>query len=161
MEGNIYYCGEQTLAGHPCRQQVQEVDTKCWQHAGPQCSICFTCMNGRRQDRTLPCNHCFHTKCIDRWKITCGNKTSTCPICRTEFDVPLFKCRLIIEKVQDGTIAIANFQVSNLHSIINNFGIELNRPLENNLEIFFDIDEGENINTILEGLNLPLHPSPN
>jgi hypothetical protein len=33
----------------------------------------------------LPCNHCFHRKCIEAWQTTCvlqEDKTFTCPMCR-------------------------------------------------------------------------------
>jgi hypothetical protein len=155
-----HYCGQQTLSGNPCRQHVSNHNEKCWQHKGYICSICHLYMNGRKETRTLGCNHTFHMACICRWKNACIAKYATCPECRAPFDVPLFKCRLIIEKVSDQTIAIANFQISNIHSIINDFGIELNQPVENRIEIFFDIEQDENINDVLGDLNLPLHPDP-
>ena len=34
---------------------------------------------------TLPCNHCFHHRCIEMWHTTCMSKESecfTCPMCR-------------------------------------------------------------------------------
>lgn len=50
----------------------------------PECSVCYNRMTSK-QRRTLPCEHTFHTKCIDRWS-KMGNRT--CPLCRAEFAPP-------------------------------------------------------------------------
>lgn len=42
------------------------------------CSICLDLLDNNII--TLPCDHVFHKKCIERWKIV--NKKNTCPNCR-------------------------------------------------------------------------------
>ncbi len=44
------------------------------------CNICFENYKENELFRILPsCDHCFHTKCIDKWI----KKKAQCPICRT------------------------------------------------------------------------------
>lgn len=47
---------------------------------------CPICLTGLRQDnailRTLPCNHSYHTACIDRWL----DKSTLCPICKCSLE---------------------------------------------------------------------------
>ena len=46
-----------------------------------ECSICYESSNTCNNDSsTLPCNHHFHKRCIDRWFFT----TKTCPLCRCD-----------------------------------------------------------------------------
>lgn len=148
-------CGAQTQSGNPCRKVPVGTDEHCWQHTGPQCSMCLGYMN--RDTRELPCNHSFHTRCIDRWKETCTGDP-TCPMCRAPFDVPIYRCRLIIERVADGTVTTNEFDSSNVRSIVAGFGIDL-RTLESGgdmvrSEIHWDIEPHEDLATVLEQLGL-------
>lgn len=43
-----------------------------------QCSICMEAYTDGEQLRVLPCEHRFHTHCVDRWLQTCYH----CPLCR-------------------------------------------------------------------------------
>lgn len=43
-----------------------------------ECTICLESFILKDKMRVLPCNHCFHTSCIDNWLLTSLN----CPICR-------------------------------------------------------------------------------
>jgi hypothetical protein len=45
-----------------------------------QCHICLEEFEDGDQLRALPCSHYFHVSCVDAWL---GNKSSTCPVCRT------------------------------------------------------------------------------
>ena len=45
------------------------------------CSICLEVLNNPKQQKSLQCNHTFHTRCIDRWL----NKKSNCPCCRKSY----------------------------------------------------------------------------
>jgi len=151
-------CGAQTLSGRECRQTVKE-GTRCWQHTGPQCSVCLSCMGGQSQTRKLDCGHEFHLRCIDRWKQSTRGPDPTCPMCRTPFDVPLYRCRLIIERIGDGTRSTNEFLSQNVYSIMEHFGLD-NRLIPNNVErmltdIHFDIEEGEDLITVLTELGLP------
>ncbi|KAM9253701.1 RING finger protein 44 isoform 2-T5 [Dugong dugon] len=44
------------------------------------CVICFSDFEARQLLRVLPCNHEFHTKCVDKWL----KANRTCPICRAD-----------------------------------------------------------------------------
>ena len=86
-------CTATTTRGTPCKNSTKEEDEFCHIHKNRrECSICLS--SATRNVRTLPCGHTFHVKCINRWKRT-GN--TTCPVCRKEFDVPIYKITLIIE----------------------------------------------------------------
>lgn len=47
-----------------------------------ECSICITAFRRGDACRTLPppCNHTFHTACIDKW----FDKSSLCPLCKRD-----------------------------------------------------------------------------
>jgi hypothetical protein len=79
-------------------------------------------------------------------------------MCRAPFDVPIYRCRLIIERVADGTITTNEFDSSNVRSIVGGFGIDL-RTLESGgdmvrSEIHWNIEQGEDLATVLEQLGL-------
>lgn len=44
-----------------------------------ECSVCLENFKEKQGKRTLPCNHTFHKRCIDKWVF---KGTETCPICR-------------------------------------------------------------------------------
>lgn len=44
----------------------------------PVCSICLERVERGQSARALPCCHCFHTRCIDRWIRT----RMMCLVCR-------------------------------------------------------------------------------
>jgi len=46
----------------------------------PPCVICQDGMEGGQRVRVLPCDHTFHTECIDRWL----SEHQTCPMCKRE-----------------------------------------------------------------------------
>lgn len=153
-------CGALTASGSVCRHKPGDGHEKCWLHRGPQCSVCFGPLTERGR-RTLPCCHEFHTRCIDRWKRTCPGDP-TCPMCRVPFDLPTYKCRLTIERVSDSSITTSNFERSNITSIMEGFGIDLRNLLPESpaggrffTDIHFDIDEGEDLDEILEELGIP------
>mmetsp|Transcript_123016 Transcript_123016/g.192164 ORF Transcript_123016/g.192164 Transcript_123016/m.192164 type:complete len:325 (+) Transcript_123016:49-1023(+) len=52
-----------------------------------ECAVCFAPFSIGEELRTLPCMHCFHTECIDRW-LTSGRAGATsCPVCHCELDL--------------------------------------------------------------------------
>jgi len=153
-------CGAQTLSGGECRQIVKEDVVRCFQHSGPQCSVCLSCMSNRHNIRKLGCGHEFHTRCLERWKSSCRGPDPTCPMCRVPFDVPTYRCRLIIEKTGDGALSITEFLSQNVNSIMEGFGLDFRSILPNNTgrmltDIHFDIDPTEDLRTILTELGLP------
>jgi len=157
-------CGAPTLSGGECKVVVKEEGTRCWLHTGPQCSVCLSCMGGAAQTRKLDCGHEFHLKCLDRWKSTCRTPDPTCPMCRTPFDVPDYRCRLIIEKTVDGSRYISEFLTQNVQTVMEGFGLDYRRLVPGNVgrmltDIVFDIQPGENLRTVLSELGLPVPDS--
>ena len=45
------------------------------------CTICMNKFKNRELARILPCEHTFHSKCVDKWLTSHSN---TCPVCRKE-----------------------------------------------------------------------------
>lgn len=156
MEG---CCGALTLSGAPCKIKIRSNETVCRMHRGPQCSLCLGTISSF--SKTLPCNHVFHERCIDRWKRTCPSDPPTCPLCREPFDVPLYRCILVIERVADSNIQARPFQLSNINAIVEGFGLDLRDLLRSRnqqrlyAELHFDIEQGENLEEVLEQFNIP------
>lgn len=44
------------------------------------CVVCMCDFASRQRVRELPCQHIYHTKCIDKWLKT----NRTCPLCRAD-----------------------------------------------------------------------------
>jgi len=77
-------------------------------------------------------------------------------MCRAPFDVPKYRCRLIIERVSDGTNTESNFETSNIRSIVESFGVTIERGQEIlRTEIHWDIEETEDLINELQQLGLP------
>lgn len=47
----------------------------------PLCNICLEELQENTMVTKLPCNHIYHTDCIDKW----FNRNISCPTCRKEF----------------------------------------------------------------------------
>lgn len=151
-------CGAQTLRGGTCKHKVQGETQHCWIHQGPQCSVCFGPL-AAQGNRTLGCGHSFHTRCVDRWKRTCPGDP-TCPLCRVPFDLPVYKCRLIIERVFDNQRTVSDFETSNVANIIAGFGLDFRELIPRGTgrlltDIHFDVDPTEVLEDILRELGLP------
>jgi len=80
-------------------------------------------------------------------------------MCRTPFDLPKYRCRLTIERVNEATTHTTDFQTSNINSIVAGFGFDLRQMLHGMYtDVHFDIDEDEDINYIMQELGLPVPP---
>lgn len=44
-----------------------------------ECAVCMNNFVRSQKLRMLPCEHKFHTKCVDKWLLECSNR---CPVCR-------------------------------------------------------------------------------
>jgi hypothetical protein len=156
-------CKGSTASGTQCKHKVKQDEEFCWLHNGPQCSVCLLNLRSNNT-RVLPCNHEFHIKCVDRWKRTCSPADPTCPMCRTPFDLPSYRCKLSIERLSDANIHAVEFTTQNVASITSGFGIDLRMLLQEAgtgrlfTDIHFDIDEDENLTQILRDLGLPQPP---
>lgn len=153
-------CGADTIQGAKCRVRVNEENERCWIHRSPPCAVCFSPMAHSSNCRTLECGHVFHDRCLERWKRTCTGPDPTCPMCRVPFDVPTYRCRLIIERVQDNEREAINFETPNVASIVEGFGIDFRSLVPESqgrffTDIHFDIDPSEALSEILRELGLP------
>ena len=149
-------CTGTTQAGARCKNRVRHGE-RCAIHArgDAQCSVCFQglCRNTRK----LPCGHEFHTKCIDRWKRSCRSDP-TGPMCRTPFDLPMYRIRLTIQRVREGTTESQVYTTSNIHGIQSEFGLDMrliDTQADATLNILFDLEEHENLAQVLESLGIP------
>jgi hypothetical protein len=52
---------------------------------GTNCAICLDLLKDKDTVRGLPCNHCYHPKCIDPWLT---DRRGSCPLCKRSY-VPL------------------------------------------------------------------------
>lgn len=82
-------------------------------------------------------------------------------MCRVPFDVPTYRCRLIIERVADGRRESTNFETNNVTTIIEGFGIDFRTLVPPNpggrfyADVHFDIDPEETLRDVLAELGLP------
>jgi hypothetical protein len=83
-------------------------------------------------------------------------------MCRVPFDVPTYKCRLIIERTCDSFRHVNDFETSNISNVLEGFGLQFRDLIPNQggfiTDIRFDIDPEETLRDILRGLGLPAPP---
>jgi hypothetical protein len=66
-------------------------------HSAGCCPCCLVSYMADTPGYVLPCSHCFHRSCIDRWIAVCAAKRlrPTCPLCResvpVEVELNLFR----------------------------------------------------------------------
>lgn len=108
-------CEGTTKNGERCKKICKEGKTTCHMHEGETCSVCMINMS-ESNSRRLDCGHTFHSRCLERWKI----RSSTCPLCRTPFDQPMYKVKISIEpnNIEHETIT------SNIQSLVDFFELD-------------------------------------
>jgi hypothetical protein len=84
-------------------------------------------------------------------------------MCRVPFDVPSYRCRLIVERVPaDSNSIITDFVTSNISNIMEGFGIDFRSIAPDGgrmvADIQFDIEADEDLNEVLRELGLPTTP---
>jgi hypothetical protein len=83
-------------------------------------------------------------------------------MCRVPFDVPTYRCRLIIERTHDTQRHTTDFETSNITSIMDGFGIDFRQLVPSNgrfyTDVQFDINPTEALQEILRELGLPTPP---
>jgi hypothetical protein len=86
-------------------------------------------------------------------------------MCRVPFDVPTYRCRLIIEKVTDPPERhVTNFETQNVMSIVEGFGLDFRSLIPGGAagagrfytDIHFDIEPSEILEDVLRELGLPV-----
>ena len=144
-------CTATTLRGTQCRHRAQPGTEVCHLHTGTACSICFGPMSAATS-RVLPCEHMFHTRCIERWKRT----ANTCPMCRAPFDQPQYKVNVSIQRLADNHTFQESYVTSDISALVDAFGVPLPQP-RFITDIFFDVGFDEFINDVFReiGIRLP------
>jgi hypothetical protein len=78
------------------------------------------------------------------------------------FDVPTYRCRLIIERTRDSLRHTSDFDTSNITSIMDGFGIDFRQLVPSNgrfyTDVQFEVDPTEALQDILRELGLPAPP---
>jgi hypothetical protein len=81
-------------------------------------------------------------------------------MCREPFDVPTYKCRLIIERTSDSIRNVTEFETSNVAGILEGFGMQFRELIPSHgrfiTDLRFDIDPDEVLRDILTELGLPI-----
>jgi len=80
--GNKHYCGKHKNVALRNLETADPLDGVG--NVEPGTDDCAICSEPMRLQRTLPCGHSFHPKCISNWT---GRKAS-CPMCRVSISVP-------------------------------------------------------------------------
>ena len=145
-------CGALTRAGTACRRRKAQGKEHCLLHSGmSECAICLNNITSRseRSARTLPCNHKFHTACINRWKRQ-GNYT--CPVCRRDFDIPEYNITVIIEaRSTRERMVTTNLRSSQLvgRNLAETFDLPRDNAIEYMTEIVVDAENMEELRSAL------------
>ena len=135
-------CGHATLLGTLCKNSAN-----CHLHSidNDTCSICLSVVRKTRGTRTLPCGHLFHTPCIERWKTRC----TTCPMCRKQFDVPVYRVSITIENTSTNNSQTITVNSSTIHEIFEQLEVSTD---DNNTQLYFDIENISDLETLLADL---------
>jgi hypothetical protein len=81
-------------------------------------------------------------------------------MCRVPFDIPIYRIRIIIDKVDEQTTNVISYTTSNIHAIRDEFGLDF-RVLDSHddaaLNILFELEEYENVDEIFRSLGIPTY----
>jgi hypothetical protein len=61
-------------------EELSHLDITPYEGDDVQCSICLNNITTGQDVTSLPCDHMFHSQCIQRW----FRRNATCPVCRAE-----------------------------------------------------------------------------
>ncbi|KAJ1459787.1 hypothetical protein M885DRAFT_511038 [Pelagophyceae sp. CCMP2097] len=83
----------QAIADQPCRARAVYLERSDLERAyeasisDDGCAICTERWRSGDAFRRLPCRHCFHLECIDRWALSQAIKgvEPDCPLCKARF----------------------------------------------------------------------------
>lgn len=141
-------CGAPTLNGSVCKRKVRE--GRCFLHSttsDEQCSICLSNLVGAC--KTLPCNHCFHRRCIIAWK---NRGNHTCPMCRAPFaePQPQYRVTITVENVSSQLVRVFTSNV--IPELVREMGIITPESLLT--EVFMDVNTNDALNEVLADLGI-------
>lgn len=152
-----FLCGSSTASGCPCRAKVSGEGQKCQWHtpvAGDAtCSICMEQMT-TTNSRKLECEHVFHKKCLKKWKMQ-GNRT--CPLCREEFDIPLFDVKIsIIPRTEQ--YQRLDFDASrSAHDLFDNLGMDQRDHVDHATQMALEAEDLDTLRSVLERIGIDLN----
>lgn len=154
-----FQCGAPTVSGGTCRSTVSTCGSRCSWHTvisgeHSQCPICMDDIYVRNC-KSLPCNHNFHKKCLDKWKIE-GNRT--CPLCREPFDLPQFRVKIQIDPINQGvhTYRSRLFEEPTvIHHIMERENIISNDP-DVRTELTLEAEDIQSLRRVLEQIGISL-----
>lgn len=151
MEGR---CGQPTGSGAPCRIKVQGGGPCHLHKTDNQCSVCLLNMTDNNT-RSLDCGHTFHRRCVERWKMACTG-APTCPMCRTPFDVPQYRCILTIQRVADGATTQQDVPMTDMERVVRDLGLQLRELTDEGvrMDVAFNVEHNEDIRYVLQELGI-------
>jgi len=76
---------EEEVQNLPLRFPGSSDKELCTNPSSEDCAVCLNPVGARELHRVLPCDHCFHASCIDRWLL---DSSGTCPVCRRAIKEP-------------------------------------------------------------------------
>ena len=152
-------CGTVTKSGNICKCIVPTEGAKCGWHTpisgeNSQCPICMEEIHIRNA-KTIGCNHTFHKKCLNKWKME-GNRS--CPICREPFDLPQFRAKVVIEPINGSESTHRSRSFSNpglLQHILEREDIVSNDPAINT-ELTIESEDISGLRRVLEQIGIVL-----
>jgi hypothetical protein len=79
-------------------------------------------------------------------------------MCRAPFDLPKYRIRIVIDRVEEGTHEVRSYVTSNIQTIRDEFDLDL-RVLDSHedasMNILFDLEAHEDIVEVLRTLGVP------
>ena len=149
-------CGANTHTGCACKAKVSADGMRCHWHrpvdGDANCSICMEYMT-HRNSRELNCNHRFHNKCLSKWKLE-GNRT--CPLCREDFDVPMFNVKISITPNTD-EYREAEFDASGFaRNIFDALGLDDHEYRNTETHMTLEADDLNTLRSVLERVGIDL-----
>lgn len=117
------------------------------------CAICLNPIRKTRSTSELPCGHLYHKNCIQGWE---NRGNDTCPLCRQNMSRNNFRVTLTIENLRKDRNTTLSLSLSDIQEILDRMGIT---PEEMDLvstDIVFDIDDLENLRSIVSDFGVRL-----
>ena len=144
-------CNADTRGGKSCCNPTRQKGDKCHLHDDDR-STCPICLyNICKGERTLECGHSFHKFCLEKWK---KNGNYKCPTCRSDFDVPKFRVRILIHNTEDNLEHRFTALLDRFNIFMSEIGINENTHGLTEMEI--DIPDEDDLTSFLLDIGTPL-----
>jgi hypothetical protein len=119
-----------------------------------ECSICLHGIKHTRRNKKIDCGHAFHPCCINKWKKSGG---VTCPVCRRTLPgVSNYSITFTIHNRSLNMSETSEFTTETLEAFIHAFGLDREITRTVLTEVDIDIDDVDNLRTLLNELHVPL-----